>query len=267
MKNSKAAMAASKLKRTRSAPQLANHVNDVSDIINSERKRKLGSSSSGGGKQESSAKKLKTSVGSKSSRNGRKTTRKLVQKSGKTSRKSPISSSAPSSKVATNGDLSNGSKQCADAKKPPKFSYVVDGLLAGMGRPTQHGHMQFLCDNGFRYLVTLTLNKPRTIQEYPGNGLQWVHIPIQDETPPSLDQIKTFVALVDKAKQEKTSVAVHCAWGRGRTGTMLACYLAKINKFSLNAAIEEIRRLRPGSVDTDKQKNAIDGAITYWRSN
>jgi len=33
--------------------------------------------------------------------------------------------------------------------------------------------------------------------------LQWVHIPIQDETAPSVDQIREFVALVDKAKSEK----------------------------------------------------------------
>jgi hypothetical protein len=32
--------------------------------------------------------------------------------------------------------------------------------------------------------------------------LEWVHIPIQDETAPSLDQIQQFVALVDKAKND-----------------------------------------------------------------
>jgi len=154
----------------------------------------------------------------------------------------------------------------AAAKKPPKFSFVVDGLLAGMGRPTQHGHMQFLCDNGFKYLITLTLNKPRAIAEYPGEGLEWVHIPIQDETPPSLEQIKTYVALIDKASAEKTCVATHCAWGRGRTGTMLACYLAKNGNLSLDKAIEEIRRLRPGSVDTDKQRQAIKEYVEYLKA-
>ena len=52
-------------------------------------------------------------------------------------------------------------------------------------------------------------------------------------------------------------MAVHCAWGRGRTGTMLACYLAKAGALSCDEAIEEIRRLRPGSVDTEKQKAAL----------
>ena len=34
------------------------------------------------------------------------------------------------------------------------------------------------------------------------DDLEWVHIPIQDETAPSLDQIQHFVALVDKAKND-----------------------------------------------------------------
>ena len=52
-------------------------------------------------------------------------------------------------------------------------------------------------------------------------------------------------------------VAAHCAWGRGRTGTMMACYLARRNRLTADAAIDEIRRMRPGSVDSEKQENAV----------
>ena len=52
-------------------------------------------------------------------------------------------------------------------------------------------------------------------------------------------------------------IAAHCAWGRGRTGTMMACYLAKRRHLSAAAAIAEIRRMRPGSVDSEKQENAV----------
>lgn len=54
------------------------------------------------------------------------------------------------------------------ARRPPKFSFVVDGLLAGQGRPTSSGHLQYLCDLGIKYIVTLTLNKPRALNEIPG---------------------------------------------------------------------------------------------------
>ena len=51
--------------------------------------------------------------------------------------------------------------------------------------------------------------------------------------------------------------AAHCAWGRGRTGTMMACYLARQRRLSADDAIAEIRRMRPGSVDSAKQENAV----------
>ncbi|KAF1465204.1 Dual specificity protein phosphatase 23, partial [Megadyptes antipodes antipodes] len=45
--------------------------------------------------------------------------------------------------------------------------------------------------------------------------------------------------------------------GHGRTGTMLACYLAKVQKMSGGDAIREIRRLRPGSIETWEQEQAV----------
>lgn len=53
------------------------------------------------------------------------------------------------------------------------------------------------------------------------------------------------------------AVAVHCMLGHGRTGTMLACYLVKTQKMSGSDAIREIRRLRPGSIETREQEQAV----------
>ncbi|NXY91890.1 DUS23 phosphatase, partial [Alcedo cyanopectus] len=45
--------------------------------------------------------------------------------------------------------------------------------------------------------------------------------------------------------------------GHGRTGTMLACYLAKARGLSGVDAVREIRRLRPGSIETREQERAV----------
>lgn len=45
--------------------------------------------------------------------------------------------------------------------------------------------------------------------------------------------------------------------GHGRTGTMLACYLVKMRKISGIEAINEIRRLRRGSIETQEQEKAV----------
>jgi len=53
-------------------------------------------------------------------------------------------------------------------RRPPKFSWVVDGLLAAQGRPTLPGHLQYLCDNNVKYIVTLTKTRPRALLDLPG---------------------------------------------------------------------------------------------------
>ncbi|KAG8509908.1 Dual specificity protein phosphatase 23 [Galemys pyrenaicus] len=53
------------------------------------------------------------------------------------------------------------------------------------------------------------------------------------------------------------AVGVHCALGLGRTGTMLACYLVKDRGLAAGDAIAEIRRLRPGSIETYDQEKAV----------
>ena len=42
---------------------------------------------------------------------------------------------------------------------------------------------------------------------------------------------------------------------------MLACFLAKEHNLSAEAAIEKIRQMRPGSVDSDRQIQAIRSYI------
>lgn len=53
------------------------------------------------------------------------------------------------------------------------------------------------------------------------------------------------------------AVAVHCMLGYGRTGTLLACYLCKERHLAGGDAIREIRRLRPGSIETLEQEQAV----------
>ncbi|NWY34460.1 DUS23 phosphatase, partial [Pheucticus melanocephalus] len=45
--------------------------------------------------------------------------------------------------------------------------------------------------------------------------------------------------------------------GHGRTGTLLACYLCKEQHLAAGDAIREIRRLRPGSIETSEQEQAV----------
>lgn len=139
------------------------------------------------------------------------------------------------------------------------FSFVVPKRLAGMRFPGRNydlpEDLEFLQEQGISAIVTLTeerLNK-NILEQY---GMEWTHIPIPDFHPPELSQILELVEFIDKMNEQGKGVAVHCHAGIGRTGTMLACYLVRLGR-TPEQAIYEVRDLRPGSIETSEQEEAI----------
>lgn len=141
------------------------------------------------------------------------------------------------------------------------FCFVVDGVLAGSALPGDWGKLEDdLADaraKEITAIITLTERSlpPAAIKEH---GFQYLHIPVEDFQPPSLDQIKRFVDFVNKVKSSgKGATLAHCRAGIGRTGTMLACYLVSTGLTAADA-IDRIRNLRPGSIETFDQERVVE---------
>jgi atypical dual specificity phosphatase len=62
---------------------------------------------------------------------------------------------------------------------------------------------------------------------------------------------------VRRATEAGMAVAIHCAAGLGRTGTVLAAYFVA-GGLSSREAVEKVRDLRPGSIETVEQERAIE---------
>jgi len=142
------------------------------------------------------------------------------------------------------------------ANKPHSFDWVVPGLLAAMGRPLETRQaLEFLKDEGIDVVVSLTETPlhQALIEEF---GIESHHLPVRDFAAPTAGQIAKFVDIVEKARRVGLKCVVHCLAGKGRTGTMLACYLVSRGR-SARDAIDEIRRLRPGSIETRDQEDAV----------
>ncbi len=136
------------------------------------------------------------------------------------------------------------------------FSWVLQGELAGMAMPDGLPEdWEELRRRGVGAIVNLT-NRRWPREELKAHGLDYLRLPVGEFRPPGQKQIKVFVSFCEEQIKRGHGVAVHCLAGKGRTGTMIACYLVHTG-VGPDEAIGEVRRLRPGSIETWEQEEAV----------
>lgn len=86
-------------------------------------------------------------------------------------------------------------------------------------------------------------------------GTAWAHFPIQDYGTPDVESTKGWATLscrIHAILEDGGRVLLHCFGGRGRSG-MIALRLLAERGEAADAALERIRAVRPGAVETDAQ--------------
>ena len=136
------------------------------------------------------------------------------------------------------------------------FSWLIESEIAGMAKPASSVYdFEFLKGEGFEAIVSLTefpLSEALT-EEF---GFRVKHIPVRDFEAPTLEQIEDFIAFAVSVRSEGKKLVVHCEAGIGRTGTVLACYLVS-KGYNAPDAIQEVRKKRPGSIETIEQEEVV----------
>ncbi len=134
------------------------------------------------------------------------------------------------------------------------FSWVEPELLAAMPRPRGDDLLE-VADAGVDLLISLT-ETPLEPESLDAAGLDTLHLPIEDFHPPTMEQMDAFVDAVEARQQQGEQVGVHCTAGRGRSGTLVAVWFVHTGMTS-DEAIAYIRTLRPGSIETTEQEDAV----------
>ena len=113
--------------------------------------------------------------------------------------------------------------------------YVVDERLWRGAQPGMTG-FRSLAESGVTTVIDLrpSPDAVRVGRELGALGLESVHLPVTDGTPPSPSQVRRVVDIVDKSQGR---VFLHCGEGVGRAGTMSAAYKVTTGKASASEAL------------------------------
>ena len=136
------------------------------------------------------------------------------------------------------------------------FGWVLDNEVAGSQGPVNLQDLFFLYQQGVRAVIRM---EERTIPADTGGHVDIIdlYVPVTDFTAPAQEQIDRMVKFIDEqAVWNDRPVVVSCYAGIGRTGTVLACYLVSCGSAPADA-ITEVRRRRPGSIQTPEQEAAV----------
>ncbi len=139
-------------------------------------------------------------------------------------------------------------------ERPCPFTWIVPGKVIAMARPSADD-LEALRARRVRNVISLS-TQPLDDGDLSPRGITALHLPLPDMSAPTMGDIARFVAALTRLVDSGEKVAVHCGAGLGRTGTMLACWLVSRGK-SAEEALREVRRRRPGSVESDRQEDAV----------
>lgn len=151
--------------------------------------------------------------------------------------------------------------------RPTNFSWVIPEKLAGSGLPSSYDHLLWLVKNNIKTIVTVReIPLPNAWFKKVNSfnlTLESFFLKTDDYNAPTVYEIYNVVEYIDSQIRKNKPVVVHCAAGKGRTGTVLAAYLIKKDKLSVDEAIRKIRSLRPGSIQSERQEIALNQFYEY----
>ena len=160
------------------------------------------------------------------------------------------------------------------------FSWVIADQLAGISVPKNENEFKAFEFMNIGLIVTVMKEhnlERKFIEKY---NLENIHYNVRNYYPP--DTLEEMIEMIDKMEDcinNQRSVLVHCGGGKGRAGTVLACFVLKhgleretiLNKngypvMSASKAINVIRKMRPGSIETERQEKFISEYCGYlWK--
>jgi atypical dual specificity phosphatase len=133
-----------------------------------------------------------------------------------------------------------------------KYSWFnrVDRAIVLGALPFRSQTKQLVEGEGVRGVISV--NEPFELQYFTNSSQEWFrlgvqhkHVIVTDRTAPEVGSIEECVRMIEDLSSRKHSVYVHCKAGKGRSATVVACYLLKEYGMQPQEAIDFLRSKRP----------------------
>lgn len=87
-------------------------------------------------------------------------------------------------------------------------------------------------------------------------GMEQLHLPMLDYHPPSEDQVRQGLGFINRQVDRGRKVYVHCKAGRGRSVTLVLCYLMTRYRCTAAEAYARVKSVR-GQIDGNLLNRAV----------
>lgn len=138
----------------------------------------------------------------------------------------------------------------------PSAKFIDEGV-AFSRMPTERELDEVARDFGAVVVLVEEHELPYSIEEWGKRGVEVLHSPIEDFTAPNIEQLLEILRWVEEKVREGKKVLIHCMGGLGRSGTVATAWLMYSKGFSLREALMEVRKKRPGAVETMEQVEVL----------
>lgn len=108
----------------------------------------------------------------------------------------------------------------------------------------------------------------RRLAKDSGTEVECIRMPIQDLNTPNPEFMVIILDRIDRAITQEKPVFVHCWGGKGRTGTVVGCFLVRHGKASGEDVLLKIAKLRkndPTSLQRSPETDSQRRMVKNWR--
>jgi atypical dual specificity phosphatase len=110
-----------------------------------------------------------------------------------------------------------------------KISWIEPAVLAASGIPLDAKDLRALHAQGIRAILSLTEHpllafREITLALLDELDIAYLHVPIPDQHPPTHEQARHILRLIQTMATQQRPLLIHCHAGVGRTGTILHLY-------------------------------------------